>query len=74
MEVPMESRDQAGPSLADPGTVGAIVVGLAGRAVVPGLRLLGGTLQAVQGVFDAIGPAMPQTREVTSARIHFPSD
>jgi len=66
MEVPVESRDQSAAGLADPGTVGAIVVGLAGRAVVPGLRMLGGTLQVAQGMIDAIG-GQPQAREVTGA-------
>ena len=70
----MDSRSHTGPALADPGTVGAIIVGLATRAVTPGLRLLGGTLQLAQGVVDSIGPAPPQAREVASARIHFPSE
>ena len=73
MGVPMDSRNHSGAALADPGTVGALIVGLAARAVTPGLRLLGGTLQTAQGVIDLIGPA-PQAREVASARIHFPSE
>ena len=68
----MDSRDQRG--LADPTSVGGIVVGVAGRAVVPGLRILGGTLQLIQVVIDSIGPSSPQVREVASARIHFPSE
>lgn len=67
------TRDQSVAGFADPGTVGAFVLGLAGRAAVPGLRLLSGALQVAQGALGAIGPA-PQSREMTSARIHFPPE
>jgi hypothetical protein len=70
MEGQVMSRDQSRPGFADPGTVGAIVVGLAGRVAMPGLRLLNGALQLARGAVDATGSSA-QVREVASARLTF---
>jgi hypothetical protein len=63
------------PGLADPGTVGSLLVGLAslaGRAIGPGVRLTEGSVRAGREMLGLVGPGRRE-RAIVPARIVFPA-